>query len=253
MKKSKFVICFILLSIVITGFPCFAYAKNVEQKQYFTTEDLSDSLVGFLQKENVLLDSDTIIEIEDSLISKGSDQKMASQAIIITNRVGCTVTKDIIQVMEPESLEMNNQSKIQNSFFVNNRGAADYYDLNGKYIVHGVVTYDTYYDSEWHKAYFRPLSAKFRYTKNSACSVTYIEISYNGFGNIYNVSDYSFSHWGEHYIYVNRNNPVAGIYYETTNPYTLGKAFDFWEGLCGESIYFFVTCDGSSQSYSINI
>ena len=172
----------------------------------------SSAMVEMLEEEGIPVTEDTVIELvplsstESGVSPQSSNGGSDGNVLVITNEEGSTVRKDTLLLFTDDGIGFADTNEVMAR--ANNHGASH---KNDKIMVRGVAFFDRYIEDYF---YYRPLKVQFSYTKYKNCNVSYIGISYDCSGGLY---DYPVTKCLEkdynHSIEIKQTNPVEGRVY----------------------------------------
>lgn len=187
-------------------------------------------------------------------VSRSTASNENGTALVVTNQTGDMVTKDVFVPMEEDSVgfQLSPETRASGNFTYNATLVG-----SGKVTIRGTATfnqYDAFSGLGW--IYFRPLSAQFSYTKNTSCTVSYIELEYECNGPICTYPDLvETSQDADHIITVYRSSPATGTTYVTNQPYDAAGGSKVIRPYLpdGHTLTFRTEVDGTEKGMTVRI
>ena len=175
-------------------------------------------------------------------------------ALVLTNTVGNTVTKDVFMFMDDEgamALDPTNAYREENL----RSGTTVNFPSNEKYVVHGTAVYNVQIDPSSFFSYYQPVGAYYVYYKNSPCNVGRIRLEYITDGFAYSYPGFTLLDMNEvtYVIAVDKYNPLNSTSYSKTQPYPSNWVISVAAGspFVGKFLTFYCVVDGAVRTATI--
>lgn len=226
-----------------------AFASESPSNESYNINSISATLNNFIEEQGVLLNSNSLIAVEEKICDKDGESVIICNVKIINEEDG-DGRADILSCLIKSSDIQDSAYKQQNG--TRSSTGVDFIDCS-YCVVHATAYYNVYTDYSISRSYRQPYQVSFYYTLKKTASISYVAASYDTCGEVFNIgtlTDAGF--FDSHTIFKGKSYPAAGTSYSTYDPYTSG-AFLTYEGLGSNSIYVTVTCNGVVYGSNIGL
>ncbi len=253
-KKMFSVMMAMVLWISGTAIPVSAESISIKKTQPITMagSEASYTLKNQIEQTGVHITDESIIQ----LVSISSEQKTQSQALVITNETGNTVTKDVLMMVTDEGVGFGKGGDVS----THAGSTAEFPSLSwdGRYVVRGTAVYNEYELNQDGLAtpFYQPIGAYFTYRKYESCTVSNITMLYLCDGYEYSYPGLEdFNNEIEYIITVEKSSPVASTIYSTTREYNKNRVIRTTNGspFMGQFLTFTTVVDGESTTYTVTL
>lgn len=255
MKKAMSLI----LSLIL-AFSAFAVTASAEeaivtepnsQVMYSVTgAEAAPEFVAMIEEYNVEVRDETKIELVP--LQTKARSNVQNNALVITNKNGSNVTKDVLLFGDDEGIGV-----VENSGIARSSSYTGDYPMwdNGKYVVHGTAEFNEYRDPQTAAFVYQPIGVSYIYEKTGECNVTMIALAYSCHGEEWYASNYSpVGTEIDYVIQVSQGAPQAWVRYFKTQPYRNDQViYPGGVALGGQYLSFNISADGKADRYSLAI
>ncbi|WP_144941353.1 hypothetical protein [Paenibacillus sp. 32O-W] len=229
-------------------------------------EFVGQSVIDYLQANDVTVDKDSIIEILPLAKSNNALAHSSYNTVLsVTNVENGKVYKDVLITYTEGSdgllsvVDVPVNSRAGQSLSGEVQPFAGHTiefppdSWDDRLTIRGTAVYDIYYDSSGIFSYYSPYGVYFTYTKGSAKNVSYISVNYICEGGVYSYPGFeSLGYTVSHSVKVSQSNPATNTMYHNTNYFDSNKVI-LLSGtpFAGNSMTFDFTVDGRSDGYTV--
>lgn len=251
-KKMLSIIMAMVLLIACISIPASAEPISASPMQMIAMSgsDASDTMKNRIEQAGVSVTDESIIQ----LVPISSSQKTQSRALVITNEVGNTITKDVLLMATDEGVGFEQGGDVSTRA----GSSAEFPPLSwdGRYVVRGTAVYNQYSDGLF-SSYYQPTDVYFTYQKYKNCTVNSIELLYicDGFEYSYPGFNSLGDTEREYIITVSKSSPAPSTMYSTSRPYSSNRVIFTASGspFVGQFLTFNTVVDGKSDGYTVKL
>ncbi len=211
----------------------------------------SSAMVEMLEEEGITVTEDTVIELvplsstESGIAPLSSDGGNDGSALVIINKEGTKVTKDVLALVAADGTGF-----VDMSAAVARGGNSHDFEITGKVMIHGTAVYNQYED-DWY-LFTHPEGVKVKYTKYNTCNVSNISMVYICSGASYSYPDFKFvANTVDYSIRVSKASPVAGTTYSKSQPYRSDRVIYTGAGSTSPGNHLTYTAEIDGKTYSV--
>lgn len=251
---KKFLSMFLATLLVITAVPLTAGAEQITEEAggeillSMNGDEASDLVKDQIEETGVTVNDTTLIELvaPPQNMTRSSTGQEISSAVVVTNVVGNTVTKDFILPGYDDSIGFLNED-----IPMTRAGYSIDYDWNANFTVRGTAVFNHLPKSTTFYTCYQPIGVYFTYQKNtSSADIRSIEVKYNCDGAVYTYPGYSSLGYNVEYeIPVKRISPAENTMYSKSDPYDTDKVIFTGVGGSYASQYLTFTVNDSGTEY----
>ena len=252
MKKIFSIIMAMVLYISCTVFSVSAESMSIQQVRIITMSgsEVSNTLKNRVEQTGVYITENSTIQ----LIPVSSSQKVQKSALVITNRTGNIITKDVLMMVTDEGVGFEQGGDVSTRA----GSTVEFPPLSwdGRYVIRGTAVYNQY-SNGLISPYYQPIGAYFTYQKYEDCTVNNITMLYICDG--YEYSYPGFESLGdselEYVITVEKSSPRQSTMYSTTKEYNKSRVIkaDTGSPFVGQFLTFNTIIDGKSEGYTVKL
>lgn len=188
-------------------------SKAEKKIQNIQASEVTSSMMQHLDSVGLSIREHSLIEVASVESENGG------KALIVTNTNGNLITKDVVVVVDEDGnigdITAANEEKL-----MPRAGGTGEFNYKNKITIRATAVFEQYTHGTA-SLLFRPIGAYYTYSKNSSCTVSYINATYYCVGIEYTWPGFSPISYNdfEHSVEVTQDNPSPNTIYSAVNEY----------------------------------